>query len=211
MIGISQLCEAMLAGFIIGSIPFASLILSIGFDLNIKDFGSGNPGVTNAYRILLPRLGKLRAMAVTLCIGLLDLSKGIVPGLLFNSLATSSCMCAVLGHMYSPFLGFSGGLGVTTFFGAFIGITRSLLFLIAPILWSLFSFVPSLLSWIPCDGDWIIVGRLRIKRSFFTSFLCMTLSLSLACILSGSIFYKLQLITMWTLITFKHRTHYYLT
>jgi glycerol-3-phosphate acyltransferase PlsY len=110
----------------IGSIPFGVIIGHLR-GVDIRGAGSGNIGATNVGRLLGKPLG-------ILCF-LLDMGKGAVPvlvsGGLFGVLGTNLldataaqlwpwlavAIAALLGHMYSPFLAFSGGKGVATAFG----------------------------------------------------------------------------------------------
>jgi glycerol-3-phosphate acyltransferase PlsY len=106
-----------LAGFLVGAIPFSWLIGRVkGIDL--RKAGSGNIGATNLMRVC----GRGPGIA-----GLfLDVAKGVIPVLLAALLAgggerlvqAAAGTAAVLGHVYTPFLGFSGGKGVATSLGA---------------------------------------------------------------------------------------------
>ncbi len=115
--------------FLCGSIPFGLLIAkSKGVDIRTR--GSGNIGATNVGRVLGKPLGYL-------CF-LLDASKGAIPVLwvgwshqLLGAAAAdmppgvqlawfATAVCAVLGHMFTPFAGFKGGKGVATAFGGLL-------------------------------------------------------------------------------------------
>jgi acyl phosphate:glycerol-3-phosphate acyltransferase len=98
--------------FLVGSIPFGYLIGRFAYRTDIRKQGSGNIGAMNALRTL----GKKGAVAVLL----LDAAKGVVPVLLAHGqpLASIAAACAVLGHCFSPWLGWKGGKGVATAFGA---------------------------------------------------------------------------------------------
>lgn len=103
-------------GFFLGSVNPAYLLgRMLGVD--VRGRGSGNPGATNAGRVLGVRWG-----AVVL---LLDVLKGAVVTLLAQWLigptgALVAGAAAVLGHMFSPFLRGRGGKGVATTFGALL-------------------------------------------------------------------------------------------
>lgn len=78
-----------------------------GFDIRTR--GSGNIGFTNVYRTLGP------AWAVPVLI--FDLAKGIIPVALAGRLGLVPALVgigAVLGHVFTPWLGFRGGKGVAT-------------------------------------------------------------------------------------------------
>jgi len=83
--------------------------------IDIRHYGSGNIGTTNAFRILGPQLG------VLVLIG--DFSKGaiavwIAQALGSEYLAVGAGLAAMAGHNWSIFLGFRGGRGVATAAGA---------------------------------------------------------------------------------------------
>ncbi len=98
--------------FLAGSIPFGYLIGRFVYRIDIRTQGSGNIGAMNALRTL----GKGGAIAVLL----LDAAKGVVPVLIAHSqlFGSVAAACAVLGHCFSPWLGWKGGKGVATAFGA---------------------------------------------------------------------------------------------
>lgn len=116
--------------FLAGSIPFGYLIgLARGVD--VRRQGSGNIGATNVGRVLGRRWGML-------CFGL-DFLKGCVPtlaaGAVLGTIAAPTAApladiglwlgamaATVLGHMFTPWLGFKGGKGVATGFGALMGL-----------------------------------------------------------------------------------------
>ena len=101
--------------FLMGSVPVSFLIgLRLGVDL--REVGSGNVGATN----LLRTCGRAHGI-----IGLLgDALKGAIPALAAvllghgETLVALSALAAVLGHVFTPWLGFRGGKGVATALGA---------------------------------------------------------------------------------------------
>ncbi|MGL4367781.1 MAG: glycerol-3-phosphate acyltransferase [Brevinemataceae bacterium] len=114
----------MVTAFLMGSIPFG-LIYSLIRGCDIRKVGSGNIGATNVGR----QFGFWQGF---LPITLLDMAKGVVPILLFRLLISDSTefpyadfvevglgLTAVLGHMFSPWIGFKGGKGVATSGGVF--------------------------------------------------------------------------------------------
>lgn len=106
---------AFAGAFLIGSIPFGYVIGRVFYQRDIRSEGSGNIGAMNALRTL----GKAGAVLVLL----LDALKGFGPTLWallsFGSLLAALVAAgAVLGHCFSPWLGFKGGKGVATSFGA---------------------------------------------------------------------------------------------
>ena len=115
--------------FLLGSVP-TGLLIARAKGVNIRAHGSGNIGATNVWRVL----GKGPGL---LCFGI-DMAKGLVPtlgaGLAAGVVGASSVpqadawmwlatvAAAILGHMYSPWIGFKGGKGVATGFGALLGV-----------------------------------------------------------------------------------------
>lgn len=108
---------AAVAGFFVGSVNPATIIATILHrDLHQ---GSGNPGATNAGRVLGLKWGVI--------VGVLDVLKGLVPTLLalwlvdrFTAYAVG--LATVLGHVVSPFLHGRGGKGVATSLGAVLAV-----------------------------------------------------------------------------------------
>jgi glycerol-3-phosphate acyltransferase PlsY len=109
------------AAFLIGSIPFGYLIGKLFYRRDIRASGSGNIGAMNALRTL----GKGGAIAVLV----LDAVKGTIPPLLAlvfaGSAELAACVAAaaVLGHCFSPWLGWKGGKGVATSLGALFALS----------------------------------------------------------------------------------------
>lgn len=109
---------AIVVAFVVGSVNPATMIAKVlGKDLATA--GSGNPGATNAGRVLGRKWGVV--------VGVLDVLKGLLPvlvaGHLFGAhLAYAVGLAAVLGHIYSPFLRGRGGKGVATTLGAILGV-----------------------------------------------------------------------------------------
>jgi acyl phosphate:glycerol-3-phosphate acyltransferase len=106
-----------LAAFFIGAIPFAKVAM-LGTGIDITKVGSKNPGFRNVSRV-----ASWWRAAICL-IG--DLGKGFFALALLGYGETSALVvwgigiAAVMGHCWSPFLGFNGGKGVATAFGALL-------------------------------------------------------------------------------------------
>jgi len=113
-----MLKEAMLVvAYLLGSIPFAFLIVRAAGRGDVRRVGSGNVGATNAARAVGFRLALL--------VALLDVGKGIAAVALMRQVtanpawAAAAGVLAVVGHCFPVWLGFSGGKGVATAAGAF--------------------------------------------------------------------------------------------
>jgi len=107
---------ALLAAYLLGSIPFSFLVARLFGVTDVRKVGSGNVGATNVMRSAGRTAGILAF--------LLDSSKGAGAALLAlrldPALAPQAAAAAVLGHMYPVWLRFKGGKGVATGAGAFL-------------------------------------------------------------------------------------------
>ncbi len=123
-------------GFLLGSIPFGLLLTRAAGLGDIRSIGSGNIGATNVLRT-----GNKKVAAAVL---LLDALKGVAPVVIasfFGPIASvAAALGAVLGHMFTPWLGFKGGKGVATTLGVMWGLAWQL-GAIACALWLLFAFL----------------------------------------------------------------------
>ncbi|ATW24111.1 glycerol-3-phosphate 1-O-acyltransferase PlsY [Candidatus Formimonas warabiya] len=109
----------LLAAYFLGGIPWAYLIAKWTRGIDIRQYGSGNVGFTNALRTI----GK--GPAVLVLIG--DIGKGILAVLLAKyfgnpTIATLSGLMVVVGHNYPLVLGFRGGKGAAAGFGALLAL-----------------------------------------------------------------------------------------
>jgi glycerol-3-phosphate acyltransferase PlsY len=117
-----------LIGFALGGIP-SGLLVGRARGIDLRTAGSKNIGATNAFRVLGPWWGGL--------VFALDVIKGLVAtflpawlaGFLPNGsgldprmLSLAAGVAAILGHVFTPWLGFRGGRGVATSLGVFLGI-----------------------------------------------------------------------------------------
>src|SRR5690606_28169444 len=99
--------------YLLGAVPTSHWVGRAVYGIDLRRHGSGNLGATNVYRVL----GWKAALPVML----MDVGKGFVPAWLFPRLdnapwtwALAYGTAAVLGHVYSLFVGFKGGKGVAT-------------------------------------------------------------------------------------------------
>ena len=115
----------VIGSYLIGAIPFSYLAGRLLKGIDLREHGSGNLGASNTFRIL----GVTPGVVVLL----LDIAKGFLPvytagraassaGLPVHWLTLACAVAAVLGHMFSIYLKFSGGKGIATAGGAFLAI-----------------------------------------------------------------------------------------
>jgi len=122
----TEIILIMLA-YIIGSIPTAVWVSKSVFGIDIRDYGSGNAGATNSFRVLGSKWGSF--------VMLVDVTKGVmatslyilIPFYLNNELARTNFMIAlgmvaVIGHIFPIFANFRGGKGVATLLGMALAI-----------------------------------------------------------------------------------------
>lgn len=113
--------------YLLGSIPTSIWVSKAVFGIDIRDYGSGNPGATNTFRVLGFKWGTFVMIA--------DITKGVIatslyiliPFYLQNELARTNFMivlgmAAVLGHIFPIWADFKGGKGVATILGMALAI-----------------------------------------------------------------------------------------
>jgi len=112
----------ILLAFTCGSLPFSFWAGKLFLGLDVRQYGDGNPGAANVFRSGNKLVGLLVLM--------LDVSKAAAPvGLAYFNLhvrGTAMFLIAIapiLGHVFSPFLGFKGGKAVAAALGVWIGLT----------------------------------------------------------------------------------------
>ncbi len=119
----------IICAYLIGSIPSALIISRKFFGIDIRDYGSGNMGATNTFRVLGSKYGTI----VMIC----DILKGASAVALYNflpfylhstnelertNLMIGLGLAAVVGHIFPIWASFKGGKGVATLFGMLIAI-----------------------------------------------------------------------------------------
>jgi len=109
----------IIVSYLIGSIPFALIVGKLFKNIDVREFGSGNLGGTNAIRVLGPKLG--------IPAGVLDISKAFVVVLLarlgvidFEFSPLYLGVIASVGHCYPIFANFKGGKAVSTSIGTML-------------------------------------------------------------------------------------------
>lgn len=109
----------LITAYLLGSIPSGLWIGQVFYKKNLRDYGSGNTGTTNTFRILGPKAGSV--------VFLMDFLKGTLATLLpiwFDIEGLSPILfglLAVLGHTFPIFAQFKGGKAVATSAGMLFG------------------------------------------------------------------------------------------
>lgn len=118
----------IILAYLIGSIPTSVWVSKYFFGIDIREYGSGNAGATNVFRVLGPKWGTI--------VMIVDMLKGIAAvklALLLPQYADSEIrflnlqivlgLAAVVGHVFPIWADFRGGKGVATLFGLVLGIS----------------------------------------------------------------------------------------
>lgn len=113
--------------YLIGSIPSAVWVGKSFYGIDVREYGSGNAGATNTFRVL----GKRPGTAVLI----MDILKGFLAvkvAYILGDYETQSpefidfelalAVCGLLGHVFPVYVGFRGGKGVATMLGILIGV-----------------------------------------------------------------------------------------
>jgi glycerol-3-phosphate acyltransferase PlsY len=118
-------------GYLMGSVPMGLVAGRLVRGIDIREYGSGKTGFTNALRTI-----GLRASVLVL---LGDAVKGALPVLIARLLSDNSYvqtvagLAAVVGHDWPVFAGFRGGRGVTTFFGVILAMNPLVFLAMVPV------------------------------------------------------------------------------
>lgn len=119
----------ILLAYCIGSIPTALIVSKSFFGIDIREYGSGNMGATNTFRVLGPKYGTV--------VMTIDMLKGVAAVKLFlllpyytdpihstdlMNLQIGLGLAAVLGHIFPLWADFKGGKGIATLFGMVLAI-----------------------------------------------------------------------------------------
>jgi acyl phosphate:glycerol-3-phosphate acyltransferase len=117
----------ILLAYFIGSVPTALIVSKQFFGIDIRDYGSGNMGATNTYRVLGSKFGTIVMVS--------DMIKGFIAASLWillpfyagnefhrTNLQIGLGLAAVIGHILPIFAQFRGGKGIATLFGMVLAI-----------------------------------------------------------------------------------------
>jgi len=114
----------VVVGYLLGAIPFGVVVSQALGLADPRTVGSKNVGFTNVLRVSGTKAGVLTLLG--------DMGKGWVMGwaamqwLSVESFIMVVALSPILGHLFSPFLGFKGGKGVATGLGAVLGLSPSI-------------------------------------------------------------------------------------
>jgi len=112
------LAVALVVGYLVGGFPTSIIAGKVLRGIDVRDYGSGNAGATNVWRVLGagPAIGVLAIDAAKGVAAVLLVSRLVPPGAAPSpDLVRMLCgVMAIVGHVWTPFAGFRGGKGVGT-------------------------------------------------------------------------------------------------
>ena len=122
--------SALILAYLLGSIPSAVWVGQLGYGIDVREYGSGNAGATNTFRVLGKKAGTL--------VLIMDITKGWGAtnlAFMIGLSVTGHAHCAkfinyqlvlgltaVIGHLFPVFAGFRGGKGVATLLGMILAV-----------------------------------------------------------------------------------------
>lgn len=117
----------IILAYFLGSIPTSVWVSRYFFDIDIRDYGSGNAGATNTYRVLGSKWGTFVMIADMLKAVIAVKLAFLLPESYDNELYLVNLqlglgLAAVLGHIFPIWANFKGGKGVASLFGMVLGI-----------------------------------------------------------------------------------------
>ena len=128
-----------LSAYFLAAVPFGFILAKVFAGVDVRKEGSGNIGATNVLRVLKEKAPHL-AKKLTIITFALDALKGAIVILIAMALGAEPAVLwtiavlSVLGHCFSPFLGFEGGKGVATGFGVLL-VMQPIPAIIAIVVW----------------------------------------------------------------------------
>jgi glycerol-3-phosphate acyltransferase PlsY len=118
----------IILAYLLGSIPTSLIVSRSQFNIDIRDYGSGNAGATNTFRVLGSRWGTI-VMIFDMLKGLLAAKMAyLLPIYQENEFFRTNFqiglgLAAVIGHIFPIWAEFRGGKGVATLFGLIIAVS----------------------------------------------------------------------------------------
>ena len=121
---------ALILAYLLGSIPSAVWVGKAFFKIDVREYGSGNAGATNTFRVLGKKAG-IPVMLMDIAKGWLATNLAYLIGLSvtgpthsvqYVNYQLALGICAVMGHLFPVFAGFRGGKGIATLFGMIVAV-----------------------------------------------------------------------------------------
>jgi len=116
----------LLVGYLLGSIPTAVWIGKFFYKIDVREYGSGNAGATNTFRVLGKKAGipvlLIDVLKGFLAVNLAYFSPYTVGGTQFINLELVLGIASLVGHIFPLFASFRGGKGIATLLGIVLGV-----------------------------------------------------------------------------------------
>lgn len=117
-----------IVAYLLGSIPTSVWISRSFYNIDIRDFGSGNAGSTNTFRVLGVKAGIIVFIVDVvkgfIAVNLIYFTKYYIPNSGdYINIQLLLGIAATLGHIFPIYVGFKGGKGVATLFGVIFAIS----------------------------------------------------------------------------------------
>ncbi len=117
----------LISAYLLGSIPTAVWWGKRFYGIDVREFGSGNAGATNTFRVLGKKAG-IPVLIIDILKGIIATSLAFLSPFVFESaefvdLELGLGVAALVGHVFPVFAGFRGGKGVATILGVVICLT----------------------------------------------------------------------------------------
>ena len=122
--------SALILAYLYGSIPTAVWIGQAFYGIDVREYGSGNAGATNTFRVLGKKAG-IAVMVLDILKGYTATNLAYLSGLSvtgpqdsvqFVNYQLALGVTAVMGHLFPIFAGFRGGKGIATLFGMILAV-----------------------------------------------------------------------------------------
>jgi acyl phosphate:glycerol-3-phosphate acyltransferase len=122
--------SALIVAYLFGSVPSAVWIGQAFYGIDVREYGSGNAGATNTFRVLGKKAGItvmvmdiLKGWTATNLVYFIGLSvTGPQNSVQFVNYQLALGITAVMGHLFPVFAGFRGGKGIATLFGMILAV-----------------------------------------------------------------------------------------
>ena len=113
----------LITAYLLGSIPSAVWYGKKVHNIDVREYGSGNAGATNTFRVLGQKAGSIVMLidatkgCLATSIPILLQNEGLIITNYISSFQILFGIMAVIGHIFPVFAGFKGGKGVATLLG----------------------------------------------------------------------------------------------
>lgn len=112
--------------YLVGSIPFSIVAGKLLKGIDVREYGSGNAGATNTFRVLGKKAGIpvliLDVLKGYLAVNLVWFTTYVPSTEIYINLQLTFGIAAVLGHVFPVYVGFRGGKGVASLLGFMIAV-----------------------------------------------------------------------------------------